>query len=138
MNFKSIKKQLVNFSEKTLRRTGFSDKVICNFLRCLHFGISLLLGLVLLFSTKKWFLIVLVVNIIVSIMFYIFDGCILSTLEHRFTNDDFTVIDPLLICLKMELTNSNRYTATIVSNIFTFFLVAALYCYRFGWPLKDS
>jgi len=135
INFKHIRTSLVNFGENTLRSTGLSDKFICTLLRCLHFGISLLTGLLLFFGSKKWFIFVILINIIVFIMFYIFDGCILSKLEHRFTKDDFTVIDPCLLFFGIELTNNNRYKYSLISNIFACIFTFGLYCFRFGCPV---
>ncbi len=138
MNCKDIRKKLVNFGENTLRSTGFSDKFICMLLRFLHFGISIFTGLLLFFGSKKWFLFVILINIIVFIMFYIFDGCILSKLEHRFTKDEFTVIDPFLICIGVELTNENRYKYSLLSNIFACIFTFGLYYFRFGSPIKNE
>jgi hypothetical protein len=132
INFKNLRTNLVNFGETTLRSTGFSDKVICMLLRFLHFGISIFTGLLLFFGSQKWFIRVILINIIVFIMFYIFDGCILSKLEHRFTTDEFTVIDPFLMFIGVELTNDNRYKYSLLSNIFACFLTFGLYCFRFG------
>jgi len=134
INFKHIRKNLINFGENILRSTGFSDKFICILLRFLHFGISIVTGLILFFGSKKWFLFVILINIIVFIMFYIFDGCILSKLEHRFTKDEFTVIDPCLMIIGVELTNENRYKYSLISNIFACVFTFGLYCYRFGCP----
>jgi hypothetical protein len=134
INYKDIRKNLVNYGENTLRTTGLSDKIICTLLRILHFGISIFTGLLLFFGSKTWFLIVIFINIIVFIMFYIFDGCILSKLEHRFTKDEFTVIDPFLMCIGIELTNENRYKYSLLSNIFASIFTFGLYCFRFGCP----
>jgi len=134
MTFKSIRNNLVDFGESFLRSTGLTDNLICALLRFLHFGISIFTGYLLLFGSKWWFMFVILVNIMVFAMFYIFDGCILSKLEHRFTKDEFTVIDPFLMLIGVELTNNNRYKYSIISNIFACFMTFGLYCIRFGFP----
>jgi hypothetical protein len=132
MACKIIRNNLVDFGERILRSTGLSDKIICGLLRFLHFGISIFTGYLLLFGSKWWFMLVILINIIVFASFYIFKGCILSKLEHRFTKDDFTVIDPFLMVIGVELTNNNRYKYSIISNIFACVLTVGLYCVRFG------
>lgn len=131
---RSLRKNLVNFGETVLRRTGLPSKIICILLRFLHFSISLCTGYLLFFGSKQWFLVVVFINIIVFIMFFLFEGCILSKLEQRFTDDEFTVIDPFLILIGVELTNNNRYTYSLISNIFACIFTFGLYCFRFGVP----
>lgn len=132
-----IRTTLVDFGETVLRSTGLSDKHICALLRFLHFGISIFTGYLLLFGSRWWFLFVIFINIIVFSLFLLFDGCILSKLEHRFTDDEFTVIDPLLLFIGVELTNKNRYKYSLLSNIFAVFFTYGLYCVRFGPSEKD-
>ncbi len=133
---RNIRKKTVDFGETVLRSSGLTDKYICALLRFLHFGISLLTGYLLLFGSKKWFLFVVFINIIVFTMFFLCNGCILSKLEHRFTDDEFTVIDPLLMLIGVELTNDNRYKYSLYSNIFASLSTFGLYCVRFGCPIK--
>jgi hypothetical protein len=135
---KNLGKQIVDFSEKVIRKTGFTDKFICTILRFLHFSISIFSGFILLFGSKKWFIIVVIINIIVFTMFFIFHGCLLSKLEHRFTNAEFTVIDPLLMFLGIELTNENRYKYSLVSNIVGCIFIYILYNIRFRSIRFDS
>ena len=44
-------------------------------------------------------------------------GCPLTRLECRLVGDRWTVIDPWLQILRIEVTNQNRYTATLLSGI---------------------
>lgn len=129
---KTIRNNVVDATEKIIRKSGFSDKTICNILRFIHFGVSIVTGCILLFCSVKWFLFVVILDIIVFILFCILDGCILSRLEHKFSKDDFTVIDPLLMLIGLDLTNNNRYKYTIISNVFVAFAIACLYFLRFG------
>jgi hypothetical protein len=137
--FLDLRKKIVDLSELILRKTGLNDKIICIILRILHFGISIITLTVLLFGNKKWFIMVVLLNLFVFILYFIFGGCILSKIEHRFTNDDFTVIDPLLIILNIELTNDNRYYYSLISNIFGTILMGIVYYIRFVTkPVKQA
>ena len=101
---RELRKNLVDFGEKILRKSGLADKTICAILRFLHLGISIFTIGLLLFSTRFWFFVVVSLNILIYLLYFVFEGCILSKLEHRFTDDEYTVIDPFLILFKIELT----------------------------------
>lgn len=133
-----LRKNIVDISESILRKSGLSDQIICFILRILHFGISVITGLILLFGSKKWFFIIVILNLFVFLLYFLFGGCILSKIEHRFTDDDFTVIDPLLILLNFELTNDNRYNYSLISNIFGCIFMVLLYYIRFGKQNKKN
>lgn len=130
-SLKEIRNNIVDHLENFIRKFGLEDNHICNILRGLHFGISVITGLILLLGSKFWFLVIIAFNIFVYFLFFIFNGCILSKLEHRFTNDDFTVIDPFLKIINVELTNENRHKYSILSNIITLLITFFIYYIRF-------
>ena len=132
--FKDEGEQFINICETILRKSRISDKSVCVLLRTFHFTMPILTGAVLLFGSEFWFNVIVVFNIIVFIMFFLFHGCILSKIEHRFTTDDFTVIDPFLEIINVELTNENRSTYSLYSSLMGFVITFGLYCYRFGIP----
>ena len=124
--------KFIDICENYIRKTRMSDKSICVLLRTFHFTIPILTGLILLFGSKQWFNLMVIFNIIVFLMFFLFHGCIISKIEHRFTDDEFTVIDPFLEIIQVELTNENRSTYSLYSSMGGFVLTFALYVYRFG------
>lgn len=129
--FRTKRKTLVDDAEKLIRKIGLTDKTVCFILRALHFGVSIFTIITLFFGSKNWVLLVFILNIMIYILFYIFEGCILSSLEHRFTNEQFTVIDPFLSLMNVPLTNENRYTYSIYSSLFGFSLTLGIYYVRF-------
>lgn len=132
IDFKNIRNNIVDRLEKYIRKLNLSDTLVYNILRGLHFGISIITGLILLFGSKFWFLCILIINIVVFSFFFLFHGCIITKLEQRFTTDDFTVIDPFLNFINVELTNENRYKYSIISNMFTCVITFFIYYIRFG------
>jgi hypothetical protein len=128
---KKERTQIVDIAETFLRRTGLTDKSLCTTLRIIHFSITFITILILLFGPKVWVLITMFLNILVYICFYLFEGCILSSLEHRFTNDEFTVIDPFIKIIGAEVTHANRYIYSLYSSIFGFLLSLVIYYIRF-------
>ena len=136
--FKNIRDKLVHIVESNIRKTNLSDKSICILLRTTHFSFPIVNGLVLLFGSDSWVKIIIYFNIFVFFMFFIFDGCILSKLEHCFTDDEFTVIDPFLELINLELTNENRTTYSLYSSIMGFIFTFILYYYRFIYSSEKS
>lgn len=130
--FKDEGDKFVDLCESFIRHLNISDKSICVLLRTLHFTMPIVTGTIMLIGSKMWFNIIVVFNIIVFILFFIFHGCILSKIEHRFTDDEFTVIDPFLELIHVELTNENRSKYSLYSSIMGFILTYGLYYYRFG------
>ena len=131
--FKETRKQLIEFAENFLRKTNIADNTLCLLLRIFHFIIPLISITILLWGTSPLFMTVTLINIIIFTMFFMFDGCILSRLEQRFSEngDDFTVIDPFLVIIDVELTNENRTIYSIYSSLVGFVATYLIYYYRF-------
>jgi len=136
--FKNIRDNLVHIVESYIRKTNLSDKSICVLLRTVHFSFPIVNGFILLFGPDSWFKLIIYFNIFVFFIFFIFDGCILSKLEHCFTDDEFTVIDPFLELINVELTNENRTTYSLYSSIMGFIFTFILYYYRFMYSPTKS
>ena len=128
--FRENRNKLVDIAEHFIRKSGISDKTISTTMQIIHFFIPLITMLIVLFGTKFWVLLVIFYSIVVFISFFMFEGCILSSLEHRFTVEDFTVIDPLLTLINVDLTYENRYTYSIYSSILGFLLMVVIYSKR--------
>ncbi len=61
----------------------------------------------------------------------VLDGCILSRLEQKIMNDDFTVIDPFLELIRVDITNENRKNYSIYSGIFGLIFSVIVFYFRF-------
>jgi hypothetical protein len=125
------KKQIVDSLESLLRKTGYPDETICRFLRGFHVIFPNINGLLILFGNKKVVQLAILFNILVFCLFIIYNGCLLTRLEHRFSNDNYTVFDPFLNFLNIPLTHENRYTYSISSFIVCFIGSLIIYYYRF-------
>ena len=60
-----------------------------------------------------------------------FNGCILKMLEHRLCGDEFTIADPFIELLDLELNSRNRMLISycIAIGYLAFFMI--VYYYRF-------
>lgn len=103
-----IQSKILSFCENVLRKTGLSNLQICWALRAFHYFFPNLAAFFIFFGSKRMFKITVLANIIIFFFFNLFGGCILSRLERRFCDDDFTVIDPFLNYFNIPTTNENR------------------------------
>jgi hypothetical protein len=73
------------------------------------------------------------INLIVifGLFTLVFNGCILTMLEHRLCGDEYTIADPFIEQLDMELNSRNRMIVSycIAIGYFCFFFL--VYYYRF-------
>lgn len=130
---KKTRVSIVSFLENILNKTlNNSKKSIGITLRSLHICGPFILLLLLLVSKYK-----LLCNIIIFILFLIptlfivLDGCVLSSLENRFLDDDFNVIDPLLEMKNMPITKENRLKVNYVACFNYLIIGLIIYFYRF-------
>jgi len=135
---KNTRDNLVDNVETYIRKSNLSDKSVCVLLRTMHFSVPIVTGSILVFGSDAWFKRMIYFNIFVFLLFFIFDGCILSKLEHRFTDDEFTVIDPFLELIGVELTNQNRTKYSLYSSIMGFIFTFLLYYFRFIYSPNKS
>ena len=126
-----MQKKLLDVWEKLLRKTGLSDYQICRGLRAFHMFFPNLAAFFVFFGSKRIFKLTVLANVIIFIMFNFFHGCILSKLEHRFCNDDFTVMDPALEFFCIPVTNDNRYKYSVFSALTCFAGIGIIYYLRF-------
>lgn len=127
----TIQKTILGFLEKKLRETGFSEESICRGLRIFHVFIPLLAAFLIFFGSKKMVLYTIFANLIIFIMFISFRGCILSRLEKRFCNENYTVMDPVLKYFDIEANDKNRYQYSIYSALTCFVGSGLIYYLRF-------
>lgn len=125
-------KNILNQLENTLRDTGFLDEEIYSMLTLFHNSIMIITTLMIVFGSKKMYFMALTINIIIFLLFNLFNGCILTRLEKRFCNDNFTVIDPFLEYFNFPVTFENRVKASKTSAIICFIFTAIVYFVRFG------
>ena len=59
-------------------------------------------------------------------------------MEHCFTDDEFTVIDPFLELINVELTNENKTIYSLYSSIMGFIFTFILYYFRFMYSPTKS
>jgi hypothetical protein len=74
----------------------------------------------------------------VFFLFFITNGCLLTMLEHRLCGDEFTIADPFIEVLGIELNSKNRVNVSyfIATGFFIFYFL--VYYYRFYFRKRIS
>ena len=105
-------------NEKGSRQTFYYVVLI------LHFLLTIFLYFGWLSNNKIVLQILFVLIIFCLIMYITLNGCILTKLERKLSNSDFTVVDPLLKSLGIKIDKKSRYYITLVLYIITFFMTS--------------
>jgi len=109
---KKFKHYLVNYLEYLLNKSNISKKSLGIMVRSYHFYAPLLMMLAVLIPDKIYADISVIFYFLALFLFFLFQGCFISTLENRLCEDDFNIVDPLL-----EFTNQkiNNHTRMVIS-----------------------
>lgn len=127
----SIQVKFLDYFEKLLRKSGMSNETISFGLRGIHILLGFTLYYCIIFGNKKTFKKAIIAMVFVFSIFFIFNGCILTRLERRFSQDDFIVIDPLIKFCNLSCDHNTRFRFTIYFNLLTLFLSGIIYYFRF-------
>jgi hypothetical protein len=131
--FKDTENKILDKTEAFLKKSKLNDKTIYHFLYGFHIFIVFFFIFFFIFGSKPWFIVITLVNIFIYSCFFIFNGCILSKLERRFSSaNNIDPIDTLLWLIKKEITNKNRIKYTKITFIFLPLCFFALYYFRFS------
>ena len=117
----NIKKEILDSLENNVHmissKTKITTREIGIIIRFVHSIMPVLPLLTVLFVSKKLVLFHIIFLIIIIILFFIFNGCILSLLEYRLIKDNYSVADPFLNLILVEITNKTRKKYTIITFI---------------------
>ena len=106
-------------NEKGSRQTWYYYVLLIS-----HFLLTIFLYFGWLSNNKIVLQILFILIIICLIMYISLNGCILTKLERKLSNSDFTVVDPLLKGLGIKIDKKSRYYITLVLYIITFFMTS--------------
>ncbi len=128
---KDQKNSFLDWLEGYICSKHLSTKINGIMIRSLHMNLP---GMILLIFCLgvDWMVGLIILFIACSVVSYItFNGCILSMLEHRLCQDDFTLIDPFLEYFSLEITNKNRNQISYLCIPIYLFIIACILYYRF-------
>ena len=117
----NTKKKILDLLENKLdmisSKTQITKREIGIIIRLFHSMMPVLPLLTVLFVSKKLVLFHIIFLIMIMTLFYFFNGCLLSLLEYRLIKDDYSVADPFLNLILVEITNETRKKYTIITFI---------------------
>ena len=114
---KKIFESLENKVDMISSKTQITKREIGIIIRLFHSMMPVLPLLTVLFVSKKLVLFHIIILIMIMTLFYFFNGCLLSLLEYRLIKDDYSVADPFLNLILVEITNETRKKYTIITFI---------------------
>ena len=128
---KEKRNKIVEYFKNKCDDRRLSKKSLGIMMRSFHLSTPVCFILITLFAPKKviWFILFLLVAIL--LMFFIFDGCILSMIENKVCNDDFTIADPFLEVAAWEKNTKNRFNMTLIVGLTYYVAIGIIYYIRF-------
>lgn len=117
------------FLKKT---TKLTNKTLGMTIRIIHCVLPLLLILITLFFPYCYAVFSIPLFVFIIVLYYIFNGCILSKIEYKLDKIDFTIFDPILKIFEIEVNNKNRKIYSIYFMLlYLFILFLILYLRRY-------
>lgn len=128
---KDTRNSVIEYFTTKCDNSRFSKKSLGIILRSFHMSFPVCCLLVILFAPQPIVLFTLFLLIIIFCMFFAFNGCVMSMIENRICNDDFTIADPFLELLGWEKNKKNSFNVTLVVGSFYYITVGIIYYIRF-------
>lgn len=125
------KTKIIDYLEKLCETSSISKKTLGNTIRSYHVSMPFVV-IILLFYASQWCVTITALSLMgVFFMFFITNGCLLTMLEHRLCGDEFTIADPFIETMHMELNSKNRVLISYFIAIGFFIFFFLVYFYRF-------
>ena len=126
------KKKIIDNLEAICKMTPLSDYSTGMLIRSAHYNAPLLFILVVMFSTKAFALLAIVLCTMIIICWMLLGGCLLSMLEHRFCKDQFNVVDPFLEISSMEINYNTRKSISYYLGFCYMLTIYTIFILRFA------
>ena len=123
--------EIVDKMKNYFQSGKLSDKSLGIMMRTFHISTPVSYLILSVLAPRYVVNIVAALLLFIFLMFIVFGGCILSMVENKICNDDFTIADPFLELLEMEKTSKNRFNISL--TIFTIYniIIGIIYYIRF-------
>jgi hypothetical protein len=128
---KEKRNKIVEYFKNNWENGKLSKKSLGIMMRSFHMSTPVCFFLITLIAPKKIVWVVIFLLTVILFMFFIFDGCILSMIENKVCNDDFTIADPFLEVLEWDKNSKNRFNVTLLVGLTYYITIAIIYYIRF-------
>ena len=128
---KEKRNQIVEKIKNDFKNSKLSEKSLGILMRSFHTSTPISFVILSLFAPRYIVNCVVALLVIVFFMFFVFGGCILSMVENKICNDDFTIADPFLEALEWEKSSRNRFNISCIIGGSYYVMIAVIYYIRF-------
>ncbi len=124
---------IIDYFKNKCDNTKFSTKTLGIMMRSFHMSCPVGFFLIMIFAPLPICWVVITLLILILLMFCVFNGCIMSMVENKICNDDFTIADPFLELLEWEKNKKNRYKVTLLVGLSYYIVIGFIYYFRFTY-----
>jgi hypothetical protein len=128
---KEKRNKIVEHYKNKWEGSKFSKKSLGIIMRSFHMNTPVWFIIIALLASKYVVWGLIFVLVVILFMFFRFGGCILSMIENRICNDDFTIADPYLELLEWEKNSKNRFNVTLIVGLTYYIAIGIIYYIRF-------
>jgi hypothetical protein len=128
---KEKRNKIIEKIKDDCKKYKLSEKSLGIMMRSFHVSTPISFFILSMFAPQYIVNCVVVLLVVIFFMFFIFDGCILSMIENKICNDDFTIADPFLEMLQWEKSSKNRFKISCIVGGTFYVSVAIIYYVRF-------
>jgi hypothetical protein len=128
---KEKRNQIVDKLTNDFKNGKLSEKSLGILMRSFHSSTPVSFFILSLFAPRYVVNCVVALLVVILFMFIVFGGCILSMVENKICNDDYTIADPILESLDWEKNSKNRFNITCIIGGSYCIMTAIIYYVRF-------
>jgi hypothetical protein len=128
---KEKRNNIVDKIKNDFKNSKLSEKSLGILMRSFHTSTPISFVILSLFAPRYIVNCVVALLVVVFFMFFAFGGCILSMVENKICNDDFTIADPFLEALEWEKSSRNRFNISCIIGGSYYVMIAVIYYIRF-------
>ena len=129
---KEQRKKVLDIMEQFCEKSSVSRKTLGYTMRSYHVSCPFFIMLLLFYGSQTVVTIAgLSLIFVFGLFVLVFNGCILTMLEHRLCGDEYTIADPFIEMMGMEMNSRNRMFISYCIAIGYFMFFFLIYYYRF-------
>jgi len=121
----------INFLENICNYLPISNKLLGLIIRLVHFSLSILIIIFVLFAPKILAVLCIIFSFIMALMYVLFGGCILTILEQRLCKENYTILDPFIELIGLKINSKNRKIFTLCTMVPFLSIVSLIFYFRF-------
>jgi len=125
------KDNFINFLENICNNIPISNKLLGLIIRFVHFNLTMVILIFVLFAPKFLALLFIIFTFIIIIMYILLGGCILTILEQRLCKENYTIFDPFIKLIGLEINFKNRKLFTLYTIVTFLTIILSIFYFRF-------